>query len=177
MKDNIRVEVMALLTNYHEIQRRIALLHYEMEHPAHITADDMIDVLTYGRSENQGGSTGHISNKTLYIALNYRDRSDYANNDVCNEIAIQLNELERKLDRLHYYLGLLSSEDREIIQMAYIENMSNEKIAERIGIHIRTVFKRRMKAIDHLCEMYAFAADFHHDHGAEKGQNAGSKKP
>ena len=170
MSDTVKKYVLELLTNYHENQLQIALLRYEMEHPAHITADEMIESLTYGRSDILGGSNGHVSNKTLYIALNYQDKTNRANAEAVDDIAVRLNELEQRQKRLLHYLDLMEEEYSTILRAFYFENKSTEDIAQTLHIHPRTVFKRKEKALDRLCEMYAFTAGTQHGAGASDGQ-------
>lgn len=167
MREAIKNMVLDLLNNYQENQRRIALLRYEMEHPAHVTAEEMIDALSFGHTNALGVSSGHISNKTLYIALNYQEKTERANAGILDEIAVRLNELERQQERLNRYISLMDNEEAEIIRLTYFERLASEEIAEKLHIHPRTVYKRRVKAIDNLCEMYAFAANIQGDAGAE----------
>ncbi len=168
MKD-IRTAVMNLLSHFNENQRRIALLRYEMEHPAHVTGEEMIDTLSFGHMDTLGTSSGHISDKTLYIALNYQEKAERANAGILDEIAARLRELEHQQERLLRYISLMDKEEAQIIRLTYFEKLVNDEIAEKLHIHQRTVYKRRMKAIDSLCEMYAFAANIQSDAGQDEG--------
>ena len=176
MSETVKKYVLELLTNYHENQLQIALLRYEMEHPAHITAGEMIESLTFGHSDFLGGTPGHISNKTLYIALNYQDKAKRANAEAIDDIAIRLNELEQQQKRLSHYLDLMEEEYATILRAFYFENKSTEDIAQMLHIHPRTVFKRKERALDRLCEMYAFTAGTHHSAEASNGQHQGSNR-
>ena len=176
MSETVKKYVLELLTNYHENQLQIALLRYEMEHPAHITAGEMIESLTFGHSDFLGGTPGHISNKTLYIALNYQDKAKRANAEAIDDIAIRLNELEQQQKRLSHYLDLMEEEYTTILRAFYFENKSTEDIAQMLHIHPRTVFKRKERALDRLCEMYAFTAGTHHGAEASNGQHQGSNR-
>ena len=62
---------MELLETYHDRERMIAVLRYELEHPGKISSAEQIEAMNYGHGDGIGGTKGHISNKTLYIALNY----------------------------------------------------------------------------------------------------------
>ena len=97
--NDTKTAVMEMLHNFRENQLQIKLLHYEMEHPAAITPTETIESLALGHTDGLGGSSGHISNKTLYIALNYQEKTDQANAKVIEEIAIRLNALERQQER------------------------------------------------------------------------------
>lgn len=152
----VRNKVLDLLVNYRSNERRIALLRYEINHPPHVTADEMIEALTFSRSEVSGTSGGGISDKTIHIALNYEDRMNRLNDGALSEIAYQLYDLERQQERLLYYISLLDQTEADIIRMTYINGMINEEIAQRLGVTIRTVSAHRSRAINRLCEMFEY---------------------
>lgn len=149
---------MTILTKYSETQRRIEMLRYEMAHPTDVSAEEMIEALAFGHGNHSGTAPGYISNKTLYIALNYQDKMQKANEGTKNEIAIQLTKLEKQQERLLYYIGLMDKQDAEVIRMTYMDGMDNDQIAAKLGVSARTVRTRRTKAIDLLCDMYAYTA-------------------
>lgn len=99
---------------------------------------------------------GRISNKTLYIPLNYQERMDRMNAEAANEIAQRLLELEQ--DRLRYYVFLLEKREADVTRSFYIEDVSWEEIAQKIGVALRTVHKIKNRAVDHLSELYAYKA-------------------
>ena len=71
MNTEMKNRVLELLDNYHKRARLIALLRYELAHPARVTEKDLIGAMNFAHQEGLGRPEGHISNKTLYIALNY----------------------------------------------------------------------------------------------------------
>ena len=151
--------VLELLNNYSDIQLQISILRYEMEHPTQITFDDTIEALSFGHPDIIGSAPGHVSNKTLYIALNYRDKTNRANAEARDEIAFRLNELEQRQARLNHYINLLDENEAAVIRMTYIEGLSNEQIASVCNTTKRTITARRHKAIEHLCEMFDYMRD------------------
>lgn len=155
-----RTMVMTILTQYRETQRRIEVLRYEMAHPSDISAEDMIEALAFGHGEHYGSAPGYISDKTLYIALNYRDKMQQANEGSQNEIAVQLSRLEKQQERLLHYIGLMDEHDAAVIRMTYMDGLDNDQIATKLGVSMRTVRSRRMKAIDLLCGMYEYTTSF-----------------
>ena len=154
----IKNTVLELLSGYHSRQTQIALLRYELEHPAHISDADMIDALSFRHNSESSAPSGYVSNKTLYIALNYREKASASNEATINEIAVQLYDLEQQARLLHY-ISLLDERESKIISMTYIDRMKSEGIAEKLGISVRTLRTLRNEAIDSLCEMYQFTKD------------------
>ena len=156
--NDIKTMVMSLLTQYRETQRYIEVLRYEMQHPPTISAEEIIDSLAFGHGDHSGPTTGQISDKTFYIALNYQDKLRKTNETARNEIAIQLTKLEMQQERLRYYIGSMDEQDAELIRMTYMDGLDNEQIAQKLGVSVRTVRTRRSKAIDLLCELFAYTA-------------------
>ena len=125
------------------------------------SSDEVIDSMSFGHGENMGGSSnkGHISNKTMYIALNYQERMECMNAETTNEIAQRLLELETEQDRIRYYVSLLEKREARVIRSFYIEGRSWEEIAQEIAVALRTVHKIKNRAISHLAELYAYKAN------------------
>ena len=158
MNSDMRDRVINLLETCPERKRKIALLHYELEHPACTTEAEMISAMALGHGDgsNNGHMDGHISDKTLYIALNFQNRTEKLNADVKQEIVMQLVELEQEQKRLNYYITLLDERKAIVLQLIYFKKLPLEEIASRIGVVLRTVRKIRDRAIDELVRMYDF---------------------
>lgn len=157
----MRKHVLDLLDSYHRRTRDIALLRYELAHPAQVTEDEVIDAMSYAHQEGTGRPEGHISNKTLYIALNYQDQAKRINQEVFGEISAKLTDLESEQRRLEYYMSLLEPRQELVLRRSYFERFSQEKVAEELGISVRRVQDIKSQAIDNLVEMYGFAAGLH----------------
>ena len=158
MNTEMKNRVLELLDNYHKRARLIALLRYELAHPAQVTEKDLIGAMNFARQEGAGRPEGHISNKTLYIALNYQDRARQLNAETFQEISAQLMKLEQEQDRLNYYLSLLETRQEQVLRKAYLEKVPQEQVARELGVSVRSVQDIKATAIDALAEMYAFTA-------------------
>ena len=88
MNTDMKKHVVHLLDTYHKRARQIAVLRYELSDPVKITEEEMIDTLQFAHREGAGHTEGHISNKTPYIALNYREKADLLNAETLSEIAL-----------------------------------------------------------------------------------------
>lgn len=158
MDIDMKAHVVKLLEGYSKRERQIALLRYEMQHTARISPEEMIDAMSLGHSDGMGGgSKGHISNKTMYIALNYQERMERMNTEATNEIAQRLLELETEQDRIRYYVSLLEKREAKVIRMTYFEGINQDETAQSLGIVPRTMRRIKKEAIAKLAEMYAFA--------------------
>ena len=156
MNIEIRAHILQLLEGYPERERKIALLRYELEHPTQISLDEMIDSMTFPSGDSINMAKNHISNKTLYIALNYQQRADHINREATDESAAHLVELEQTQDRLKNYIALLDERHRDVIQYLYVEKRHIKEVARQLGIALRSVHKVKDAAIDKLTEMYEF---------------------
>lgn len=151
--------VVCLLESYRERAKQIALLHYELEHLPRASVDEIIDAMSFGHGDGVPHSKGHISNKTLYIALNYHERTDKLNAESTSEIVDRLVALEHEQDKLSYYVLLLEERQRTVIQRFYFEAKSLERIAEELSVALRTVYKIKNRAISRLADMYRLCDD------------------
>ena len=156
MNVEIRMHVLQLLEDYPERERKIALLRYELEHPTQISLEEMIDSMTFSSGDSINMAKNHVSNKTLYIALNYQQRADHINREAADEIAAHLVELEQTQDRLKNYIALLDERHRDVIQYLYVEKRHIKEVARQLGIALRSVHKVKDAAIDKLTEMYEY---------------------
>jgi len=159
MEIDMKARVTQLLETYAERERQIALLHYEMQHTARISPEEMINGMSLGHSDSMGGSGhGHISNKTMYIALNYQEQMERINKESINDIADKLLQLEGEQDRLRYYVSLLQRREADVIRQFYFEGYSWEETAKKTGVALRTAHKIRNRAIDRLAEWYTYTS-------------------
>lgn len=157
MNAEMKNYVIKQLETYHDHERKIAVLRYDLEHPSEVGVTEQIEAMNYGSGEGVGHSKGHISNKTLYIALNYEEQAKQLNAESAKEIADELFILERRQKKLLYYISLLEKRQAEVVRMVYMEGVSTKKAAEQHGLNVRTIERIRKDAVDNLAEMYAYS--------------------
>lgn len=138
MVENIKNYVIRELESYPWLLRQIAVLRYEMEHPVHVSAEEMLDAMSYARGDCIRTAPGHVSDKTFYIAMNYQQKADAANNEISEEISVKLLELERKKNRIEYYVRMLNSRNASVIRLCFFEGKTIEDTAEELGISAKT---------------------------------------
>lgn len=152
-----RKQVVDILKNYHKKQKQISVLRYELEHPAHVSEEELIESLSLAKTEADGGkSPGHISNKTMMIALQYQNAAERMNGDVVAEIAQELSVLEAEVERIDYYLTLLDEGQALVLRRYYIEQKPWAEIEEEFGLSQRALIKRRDDGVGELAEMFGF---------------------
>lgn len=152
MSADMKSYVSELLEGYRARERKIAVLRYDLEHPSEVGVTEQIEAMNYGSGEGVGHSKGHISNKTLYIALNYEEQAKQLNAE-----SAKVFILERRQKKLLYYISLLEKRQAEVVRMVYMEGVSTKKAAEQHGLTVRTIERIRKDAVDNLAEMYAYS--------------------
>jgi len=157
MSAEIKNYVLNLLESYQDRERKIAVLRYELDHPMQISQDEMIRTMNFTRGDGTGRTDGHISNKTLYIALNYKEQADRINAETVDEVARRLVILEQEQNRLVYYVSLLDKRQADVLRLAFFERSSWDEIAKMLGVALRTAHKIKTQALDKLVEMYTFS--------------------
>ena len=124
------------------------------------TLNEQIEAMNYGHGDGLGHTQGRVSNKTLFIALNYEEQAERLNAQASSEIAEELFELKQKQKRLKYYIALLDKRQSEVVRLLYLEEVAPNEVAEQLGVTYRTVDRVRKAAILALAEMYAYADSF-----------------
>lgn len=94
MKENTKNLVMTLLQSYRATKRKIEQLRYELEHPTRVTPDEMIEAMNFAKGDGEGRPSGCVSNKTLYIAMNFQSAADEANASLTHDLVSRLVPLE-----------------------------------------------------------------------------------
>lgn len=156
--------VLKLLESYNERERKIAVLRYNLEHPAKVSRSEQIEAMNFGHGDGLDHSAGHISNKTLYIALNYEEQAERMNAESAHEIAKELFALECEQRRLTYFIGLLDKRQAEVIRLVFVDGIPTKEVAASFGLTYRTIDRIKRTAIEILRRCMpipiSFASDF-----------------
>lgn len=154
MCNHISEYVISQLKEYNAKKRRIAVLRYELEHPANVSFDDMIGAMSFAKGTDEGRTAGNISNKTMYIALNYRQEAERLNNAASEEIMTELIKLENEVSRLDFYIGLLEKRQAAVLRLFYFDRLQWREVSKELGVSLRTVQNTHKAAIVELCRMF-----------------------
>ena len=155
--NDTRKQVIDLLKAYPEMLRQITLLRYELEHPTNISADEMISAMSFAKHDGEGGRpAGVVSNKTLYIVMNYQQAMTKLDEERSGELAKELFELEGRVKKLEYYMSILTEQERESIRLYFFEKRTLQQISDALKISHWAVRKCRDSGVDSLVKMYDF---------------------
>lgn len=147
-------DVIALLKTYPKLQRKINLLEYERLHPSRVSQDEVISGLAFAHSL-EGGTIqpGHISNKTMQIALKFQDETDRMNYATILEIDQEVHALKCRIDKLDFYVSQLEKKQAEVIRKYYFEEKTWNEIQKELHVSSRTLVKRRDDGLEALVSM------------------------
>ena len=153
----IRVQVIEDLKSYPELKKKVVLLRFEQEHPARITDGEVLDSMALSRPVSDGiRPSGHISDKTMLIATQFRDKADRLNQETIMEITKELHDVERQLAKLEFYVSQLDQKQAEVIRKYYFERKTWGELQREMHLAPRTLIKRRDDGLDALVSVYAY---------------------
>ena len=143
----IREQVIDDLKQYPELKKKVILLRYEQEHPAKISDSEVIDGIR---------PAGFISDKTMRIATQFRDKKDRLNQETIMEIAQELYTVEQQISKLEFYVSQLEEKQAEVIRKYYFEGKTWGELQREMHLAPRTLLKRRDDGLDALVSIYSY---------------------
>lgn len=143
-----------LLKSYNQRERDIAVRKFELANLTKLSEDEYISAANLAKGDGVGHVPGHISNRTLHIALNYKEQTERLNQEAAMEINREIEELELKQRRLRYYVSLLEERQAKVLEMTYFNKAPLETVAKALGLAERTVQDIRRDAIAALVQLY-----------------------
>jgi len=147
--------VLGLLKSYPDSKRRIEQLRYELEHSQIISEHELIEHMALGSHTVERINGGHVSDRTMAIALKYKDSLNEIERETIIDINRELHILETEVDRLEYYVSLLEKKEADVIRALYFVRKSWEAAVSEMHISRQTLIRRRKRAIGVLESMYS----------------------
>lgn len=149
-----REEIETLLKKYQGWKKKITLLEYERSNPSKASELEVLGGLALARPLIEGpGLPGHISDKTMQIALSFRDKTERMNCDTLIDIDQELEILQTRIEKLDFYVSQLDERQAEVIRGHYFEGKSWADLQKQLHISSRTLSNRRNGGLDALAAM------------------------
>lgn len=156
-REKIRVQVIEDLKSYPELKKKVVLLRYELDHPAKISDGEVIDSMALSRPISDGiRPSGYISDKTMRIAVQFRDRKDRLNQENIMEISQELHAVETLISKLEFHVSQLDPRQTEVIQKYYFEGKTWGELQQELHLSPRTLIKRRDEGVETLVDIYEY---------------------
>ena len=154
METYTKSRITQMLENYRNDTQTITILRRSLNEAPRISEDQIINDMNFQHGESIGMVTGHISDKTAYIAQHYRQKLNDVNQDSLNQYAADLWRMEQERETLNFYVSLLEPRQRQLISLYYMQDVPRERIAAEMDITVRTFHYIRKRAIERLAAMY-----------------------
>ena len=162
----IKAQVIEELKQYPILKTKVMLLQYELDHPARITDDEVIDCMSLSRLVSDCiRPSGFISDKTMRIATQFRDKKDRLNQETVMEIAQELHSVEQQLSKLEFYVSQLEEKQAEVIRKYYFEGKTWGELQQEMHLAPRTLLKRIDDGLDALVSIYSYLGQVKGGHG------------
>lgn len=155
--DEIETGVLRRLKSYPAMKRKLEQLRYELENSVTVDETDIIESLVLG-AHNEGQlrcKNAHLSDKTMAIAMQYKDIRKHMENESICDIRRELRTLEAEVNRLEYYVSLLDKRGATVIRLLYFERRSWEEAGDEMRVSERTLSRYRKSAINELVSMFS----------------------
>lgn len=151
-----------LLTTLKEKKTRIELLRFDLAHPVKVSESEMLSAMALGAPVNDGilRDKHSVSDKTMRIALSYKEVADRINRKSVEDMSEELLQLVSEVERLEFYMKFLSEEQRNLLEMLYINKRKWPEIENATGLSRRTLNRRKEDALNKLAEMYGYIEGF-----------------
>lgn len=149
-----REDIESLLKKYQEWQKKITLLEFERDNPAEATQLEVLDGLALSHPSMDGPrAPGYISNKTMQLAMSFRNKADRMNCETLLDIDQELSILRTRTAKLDFYVSQLDEKQAEVIRGHYFEGKSWAELQKELHISSRTLSNRRNGGLDTLITM------------------------
>lgn len=99
---------------------------------------------------------GYISDKTMRIAVQFRDRKERLNQENIMEIAQELHSVETLISKLEFHVSQLDPRQAEVIQKYYFEGKTWGELQQEMHLSPRTLIKRRDEGLEALVDIYEY---------------------
>ena len=153
----IKAKVLEDLKKYPELKKKVVLLRYEQEHPAKLSDSEVIDSMALSHPlSDEIKSSGYISDKTMRIAAQFRDRKDRLNQETVMEIAQELHSVESQISKLEFHVSQLDAKQAEVIRRYYFERKTWVELQQEMHLSPRTLIKRRDEGLEALVDIYKY---------------------
>lgn len=150
------------LREYPVLQERMNLLRFELSNVAHASEKDVLDSLAYSTPtyEPVTGGNADKQDRIMKVALSYKNLAAKMNDEAVKDVLKEMDEIRTQLERMDYYIGLLTEEQQKILQLYYFQKKGWYDIERETNYSRRTLTKRRNEAIVRLVQMYNYMGEF-----------------
>lgn len=144
-----------LLKNWQALNQQLKELKKVVESQRALTEEDIIEELTFKKSQEEKVSESHISNKIPSIALVYKEALDKQSRNSLRAMNRVIEATEGELIRLQRAMSCLTEESRRILDQLYFKGRSYRAVAETLAISESTLDRYRKKALEQIAVYFS----------------------
>lgn len=125
-----------------------SLLKKQIENYVPVTAEDLIDSMTFSQPGDDRVQTSNISDKTCSIALHFRDRVNQLNEEAIGSWVKEYDRLDTEIAFLEHCIRNLPADLYDVMSMLVLDGASWEEVGAMLFISRKAISFRRRKAIE-----------------------------
>lgn len=146
-------EVIAMLKGIRGSKRELLRLEFEIKNfRASANDRDVIEDMNFHHEFRDGISDNKVTDKTVKIALDYKQRHLSAMRDNEKQEA-EYRALLVATNRLEYYIQLLDMPESELMSKVYIDGIRLFEVRKQMSISEATGYRLHKKAVKELTSM------------------------
>lgn len=144
-----------LLKNWQPLNQQLKELKMLVEGFNALTEEDIIEELTFKKSQEEKVKESQISDKTPSIALVYKEAVEKQSLKSQRELRKVIEATEGELIRLERAMNALSIENRQILEALYFQGKSYKVVARALALSESTLNRYRKKAIEYMAGLFS----------------------
>ena len=152
---DVKEYVIELLKSHNALEQERKMLLYEQEQLMKLSEDETIESMTFATGSGERVDSGGVSNRTMAIALNYRQKHEEQKAQALLEISSRIDWIEDTFRRLDFYIDGLEAHQASIFRDYYFEGYTWRELQDLRGVTYKTLMKHRDDAVEALAFRYA----------------------
>ncbi|MEG2017610.1 MAG: sigma factor-like helix-turn-helix DNA-binding protein [Clostridium sp.] len=144
-----------LLKNRQALNQQLEELKEMVESQSALTEEDIIEELTFKKSQEEKIRKGRISDKVPSIALVYQEVLDKRSRNNLKAMNRVIEATERELIRLDRAITSLPEENKRILDQLYVKGRSYKAVAETLAVSESTLHRYRKRIIEQIAVYFS----------------------
>lgn len=153
-KTEIKNYVLKLLKNRNVLEQERKTLLFERTQLERMPESETIESMLYAEGQRERVDSSIISNKTLDIALNYKQKHQALKTQALSEIDLRVRLIDNALRRLEFYVDGLEAYQASILRDYYFEGYTWRDLQDLRGVTYKTLIRHRDNGVKALVTRY-----------------------
>lgn len=150
----MREYVEKLLSQYPKLLAKKEKLREQIASYSFVTAEDVIESMSFGHSDGEHVQSSNLSDKTAEIAMKYGERMRRANRQIYKTMIGEYASLDEEIIFFENAVDDLPDPEYEVMKALIIERKSWDEASYDLGLTRREIAVRRKRALSDLVRCY-----------------------